>query len=166
VKLWRWTAREGSYLPKKICVYQALSLSLSLSLSPPLEKRARGEVGGSRTLVGSNHPSLLYLADARLHTSLEPSPPLHHIGRTRTLLTPAGCPRAGGTLPVSKRYASAHHLLCWGLQAGVDKVRAGPLGCNSAGSPAIARAVLERPKKFCLFFLALPTTFTGSSAIV
>jgi hypothetical protein len=32
-------------------------LSLSLSLSPPLEERAKeGEVGGSWTLVGSNHP--------------------------------------------------------------------------------------------------------------
>ena len=31
-------------------------LSLSLSLSPPLEKRAKGEVGGSWPLVRSNHP--------------------------------------------------------------------------------------------------------------
>jgi hypothetical protein len=54
-------------------IYQALSLSLSLS--PPLEKRVRGEVGGSQTLVGSNHPSLPYRADVHLHTSLGPTPP-------------------------------------------------------------------------------------------
>ena len=34
--------------------------SLSLSLSPPLEERARGEVGGSWTLIGSNHPTAIF----------------------------------------------------------------------------------------------------------
>ena len=37
-------------------VHTRLSLSLSLSLSPPLEKRVKGEVGGSWPLVRSNHP--------------------------------------------------------------------------------------------------------------
>ena len=32
----------------------------SLSLSPPLEERARGEVGGSWTLIGSNHPTAIF----------------------------------------------------------------------------------------------------------
>ena len=36
---------------KKKCVYQALSLSLS----PPLEERARGEVRGGWPLVRFNH---------------------------------------------------------------------------------------------------------------
>jgi len=36
------------------------SLSLSLSLSPPLEERAGGEVRGSWTLVGSNHPTAIF----------------------------------------------------------------------------------------------------------
>jgi len=40
--------------PKKNCVYQALSLS------PPLEERARGEVGGSWTLIRSNHPTAIF----------------------------------------------------------------------------------------------------------
>ena len=43
-KLQRWNAHEGLYLQKKIGVYQALS--------PPLEERARGEVGGSWTRLG------------------------------------------------------------------------------------------------------------------
>src|SRR5258706_15588583 len=64
---------------KKKNVYHGLSLSLSLSLSPPLEKRARGEVGGSWPWLGpttpaviSNHPgyhmgtmSDVYRADGR-----------------------------------------------------------------------------------------------------
>jgi len=58
MKLRHWTAREGLYLHKKNCIYQALSLSLSLS--PPLEERARGEVGGSWTLVGSNHLTAIF----------------------------------------------------------------------------------------------------------
>jgi hypothetical protein len=51
-------SRGGGTYKKKMRIPG--SLSLSLSLSPPLEERARGEVGGSRTLVGSNHPSLPY----------------------------------------------------------------------------------------------------------
>jgi len=34
--------------------------SLSLSLSPPLEERARGEVGGSWTLIESNHLTAIF----------------------------------------------------------------------------------------------------------
>jgi len=41
----RWTAREGLYLLKKNCVYQALSLSLSLSSTGRESKRrGRGEL--------------------------------------------------------------------------------------------------------------------------
>ena len=53
----------------------SLSLSLSLSLSPPLEKRVRGEVWGSQTLAGSNHPGLPYRANRTDH-------PAYHITRT------------------------------------------------------------------------------------
>jgi len=54
-KLQCWTAHEGLYLPKKkMCIPD------SLSLSPPLEERARGEVGGSWTLIGSNHPTAIF----------------------------------------------------------------------------------------------------------
>ena len=41
---------RGWYLPKFFCIY--LGLSLSLSLSPPLEERTRGEVRGSWTRSG------------------------------------------------------------------------------------------------------------------
>ena len=51
-------ARGCTY--KKKIAYTRLSLSLSLSLSPPLGERARGEVGGSWTLVGSNHPTAIF----------------------------------------------------------------------------------------------------------
>jgi len=61
-KLQHWTAREGLYLQKIFGVYQALSLSLSLS--PPLEERVRGEVRGSWTLIGSNQ-RVPYLAGPR-----------------------------------------------------------------------------------------------------
>jgi len=53
MKLWHWTTHKGLYLQKKI-VYTRLSLSLSLS--PPLEERARGEVRGSWTLVNQVQP--------------------------------------------------------------------------------------------------------------
>src|SRR5258706_12651961 len=43
-----WNAKKKMRIPG--------SLSLSLSLSPPLEKRARGEVGGSWPMVRTNHP--------------------------------------------------------------------------------------------------------------
>jgi len=39
---------------KKLCIPG------SLSLSPPLEERARGEVRGSWTLIGSNHPTAIF----------------------------------------------------------------------------------------------------------
>jgi hypothetical protein len=123
----------------------------SLSLSP-LEKRARGEVGGSRTLVGSNHPSLPYRADAHFHTSLGPTPPFTPYRADAYLID------AGRVPP------------CRGHPADVNKVCVGPIWCNAAGSPAttchaghvggsystrrrnaagspaIARAVLKRPK--------------------
>jgi len=51
-------ARGCTY--KRNFAYTRLSLSLSLSLSPPLEERARGEVGGSWTLIGSNHPTAIF----------------------------------------------------------------------------------------------------------
>ena len=71
--------------------YTRLSLSLSLSLSPPLEKRAKGEVGGSWPLVRSNHPSchlqppgLPYRfdiyppdADRRVYVECNARPPSH-----------------------------------------------------------------------------------------
>ena len=47
---------RGCTYQKKNCIYQALSLSLS----PPLDERARGEVGGSWTPVRSNHPSAIF----------------------------------------------------------------------------------------------------------
>jgi hypothetical protein len=52
---------------RKKIAYTRGSLSLSLSLSPLLEKKVRGEVGGSQTLVGSNHPSLPYRAICTNH---------------------------------------------------------------------------------------------------
>jgi len=57
VKRQHWTARKGLYLLKKIAYTR---LSLSLSLSPPLEERVRGEVGGSWTLIRSNHPTAIF----------------------------------------------------------------------------------------------------------
>jgi len=57
MKLQCWTAHKGLYLPKKNAYTR---LSLSLSFSPPLEERARGEVGGSWTLVGSNHLTAIF----------------------------------------------------------------------------------------------------------
>jgi len=45
---------QGVVLTKKKIVYTRLSLS------PPLEERARGEVGGSWTLIGSNHPTAIF----------------------------------------------------------------------------------------------------------
>jgi len=45
---------QGVVLTKKICVYQALSLS------PPLEERARGEVRGGWTQSGSNHLTAIF----------------------------------------------------------------------------------------------------------
>ena len=56
VKLWCWTAREGLYLGNFFFAYTRLSLSLS----PPLEERVRGEVRGSWTLIGSNHPTAIF----------------------------------------------------------------------------------------------------------
>ena len=44
---------------EKKCIYQSLSLSLSLSLSPLLEKRARGEVGGSWPWLGPTTPAVI-----------------------------------------------------------------------------------------------------------
>jgi len=56
-KLRHWTTHEGLYLPKK---KKCIPGSLSLSLSPPLEERARGEVRGSWTLIGSNHLTAIF----------------------------------------------------------------------------------------------------------
>jgi len=56
VKLWHWTACKGLYLQEKIGIYQALSLSLSSTG----RERARGEVGGSWTLIRSNHPTAIF----------------------------------------------------------------------------------------------------------
>ena len=39
------------------CTYQQKFVHTRLSLSPPLEERVRGEVGGSWTPVRSNHPT-------------------------------------------------------------------------------------------------------------
>ena len=44
---------------KKKIAYTRLSLSLSLSLSPPLEKRARGEVRGSWPWLGPTTPAVI-----------------------------------------------------------------------------------------------------------
>src|SRR5258706_11582514 len=55
LKLHRFAAcGEVWNVKKKMCIPG--SLSLSLSLSPPLEKRARGEVGRSWPMVRTNHP--------------------------------------------------------------------------------------------------------------
>jgi len=50
----------GTGLLARGCTYQKKIAYTRLSLSPPLEERARGEVRGSWTLVGSNHPTALY----------------------------------------------------------------------------------------------------------
>jgi len=43
------------------CTYKKkLHIPGSLSLSPPLEERARGEVRGSWTLIGSNHLTTIF----------------------------------------------------------------------------------------------------------
>ena len=58
--------RETSALDRSqgvVLTQKKLRIPGSLSLSP-LEERARGEVGGSWTLVGSNHQNALY----RYHT--------------------------------------------------------------------------------------------------
>jgi hypothetical protein len=93
--------------------------SLSLSLSPLLEKRARGEVGGSQTLVGSNHPSLPYWADVHLHTSLRPTPPFTPYWADTYLINTGWVPP------------------CRGHPANINKVHVRPIWCNAAGSPAI-----------------------------
>ena len=55
-KLQRWTAREGLYLPKKIGIYQALSLSLSLSSTGrESERRGRGELDPDRVQPPNCH---------------------------------------------------------------------------------------------------------------
>jgi hypothetical protein len=64
---------------KENCIYQGLSLSLSLS--PLLEKKVRGEVRGSQTLVRSNHPSLPYWVICTNHLTypIKPYQPPHHL---------------------------------------------------------------------------------------
>jgi hypothetical protein len=93
-------------------------------------------------------------------------PHLHHIRRTHTLLTPARCPRHGGTRPTSIRYVSAQYgvmLLvplpstCHTRHArGSRPSLVRPIACSAAGSPAIACAILE-PPKFSFIFSSPPS---------
>jgi hypothetical protein len=102
----------------------------SLSLSPPLEKRARGGVGGSQTLVRSNHPSLPYQADVHLHTSLRPTPPFIPYWAdvylidviNKVHICPIWCNAAS---------SSVSYWACWGLQATIKMVHVGMIGCNA-----------------------------------
>jgi len=52
----------GAGLPPRDCTYKKKFAypRLSLSLSPPLEERARGEVKGSWALIGSNHLTAIF----------------------------------------------------------------------------------------------------------
>jgi hypothetical protein len=50
------TLARGNTYEKNLRIPGSLSLSLSLSLSSTGRESERGEVGGSWTLVGSNHP--------------------------------------------------------------------------------------------------------------
>jgi hypothetical protein len=101
----------------------------------------RGEVGGSQTLVRSNHPSLPYQVNMHLHTSLGPTPPFTPYQADAYLIDATSSPaihlstgHAGGSRPLSV------HLIV----------------CSTAGSPAIVCAILEQPK-FSFIFSSPPS---------
>jgi len=86
MKLQCWIACKGVVLTKKKL---RIPGALSLSLSPPQEEKNRGEVWGSWTLVGSNHPISIfgqhvpYLVPVRQSSSF--NHPLPFLADTATL---------------------------------------------------------------------------------
>jgi hypothetical protein len=104
---------------KKNCVYQALSLSLS----PPLEERAKEErSGGVGPWSGPTTRGLPYLADMYLTTSAYPP------SQTCALLPPAGGNKAHiGLVWCNAAIRRTHHH-----QASVNKICVELVWCNAA----------------------------------
>jgi hypothetical protein len=125
------TLARGNTYEKKFA-YTRLSLSLSLSLSSTGRESERGEVGGSWTLVGSNHPratipgrrvpyhlGLPYQSDVCLiATGRVPACRRHPAGGNKAHVGPVWCNAA-------IRRARRH-------QAGVNNIRVEPVWCNAA----------------------------------
>jgi hypothetical protein len=133
------------------------SLSLSLSLSLLRWRREREErSGGVRPWSGPTTPAYPIGRTRTFTPRSDLPPPLHHIGRTRTLSTPADVNKVpsaqyGVTPPVP--LPSTCHT---GHAGGSRPPSVRPIACSAAGSPAIARAILERPK-FSFIFSGPPS---------
>jgi hypothetical protein len=131
------TLARGNTYEKKFA-YTRLSLSLSLSLSSTGRESERGEVGGSWTLVGSNHPratipgrrvpyhlGLPYQSDVCLiATGRVPACRRHPAGGNKAHVGPVWCNAA-------IRRARRH-------QAGVNNIRVEPVWCNAAFRRALS----------------------------
>jgi hypothetical protein len=151
------------------------SLSLSLSLSLLHWRREREErLGGVRPWSGPTTPAYPIGPTPTFTLRLGLPPPLHHIGRTCTLLTSARCPRAGGTQLMSIRYTSAQYDVMPTARHVIPGMLGAP-GHRQDGTcwrdwvqccwaPAIACAVLKQPK-IPFIFSGPIRTFGGSSAV-
>jgi hypothetical protein len=125
------TLARGNTYEKKFA-YTRLSLSLSLSLSPPLEERAKEErSGGVGPWSGPTTRGLPYPADTYLTTSAYPTSP------TCALLPPAG----GNKAHVGPVWCNAAIRRARCHQAGVNNIRVEPVWCNAAFRRALSSRV-------------------------